>query len=211
MNYCDCEFTILYIESFQIVVELILQNIAKHIFLTNEERDLFLSLLEFKKLRKKQFFLQENEIAKYSAFVLKGCLRGYTIDQNGGEHILQFAPADWWITDMYSFISQQPGNLNIDAIEDSELLLLSRERQEKLFKEIPKFERFFRIITEKSLVNSRQRLMDNMSLTAQQRYEKFCKRYPSLIESLPQKHIASYIGVTPEFLSKMRSEYLRQK
>src|SRR5436309_213110 len=121
--------------------QLLLKNISKHIDLTEKEATIFNSLLESRKIKKKQFFLRENEICKYSAFVLNGCLRGYTIDQNGFEHILQFAPADWWIADMYSFISQQPGNLNIDALEDSELLLLSKANQEQLFVEIPKFER----------------------------------------------------------------------
>jgi len=154
--------------------------------------------------------LRENEICTDSIFVTLGCLRGYTIDQNGFEHILQFAPPDWWIADMYSLISKKPGSLSIDAIENTTVLLLSRENQEKLFAEIPKFERFFRIITENSLVSSRQRLLDNLSLTAQQRYELFCHHYPSLIEHLPQKLIASYIGVTPEFLSKLRGSFLKK-
>ena len=105
----------------------------------------------------------------------------------------------------------QPGNFNIDALEDSEVLLLAQQDQEKLYRDIPKFERFFRIITEKSLVASRQRLLDNLSLNARQRYEQFCKRYPTLIHCLPQKQIAAYIGVTPEFLSKMKAELLRKK
>jgi len=137
-------------------------------------------------------------------------LRGYTVDENGFEHILQFAPPDWWIADMYSLITQKSGNLNIDAIEDSEVLLLAKKDQEKLFADVPKFERFFRIITENSLVSSRQRLLDNMSLTAMQRYEVFCHHYPTLIECLPQKLIASYIGVTPEFLSKVKAQYFKQ-
>jgi len=189
---------------------LILKNIAKHIHLNANEEKHFVSLLKEKSIKRKQFILHENEICLNSSFVTKGCLRGYTIDQNGFEHILQFAPPDWWIADMYSLISQKPGNLNIDAIEDTEVLLLSRKDQEKLFIDIPKFEHFFRVITENSLVNSRQRLLDNLSLTAQQRYESFCHHYPTLIEKLPQKLIASYIGVTPEFLSKVRADYKKK-
>ncbi len=188
---------------------ILLQNIAKHVPLTSEEEKIFIGLLKEKKIRKKQFYLRENEVCHHSVFVTKGCLRGYTVDENGFEHILQFAPPDWWIADMYSLITQKPGNLNIDAIEDSEILLLSRKDQEKLFLVVPKFERFFRIITENSLVTSRQRLIDNMSLIAQQRYAAFCAQYPTLIECLPQKMIASYIGVTPEFLSKVKAEYFR--
>src|SRR5580698_8844716 len=190
---------------------LIIKNVSKHIQLTKDEEKHFVSFLKEKKIKRKQFVLRENEICENSIFVTIGCLRGYTIDANGFDHILQFAPPDWWIADMYSLISQKPGSLNIDSIEDTEVLLLSRKDQEKLFVDIPKFERFFRIITENSLVNSRQRLLDNLSLTAQQRYESFCHHYPTLIEKLPQKLIASYIGVTPEFLSKMRGDYLKRK
>ncbi len=191
--------------------ERILKNICKHIALTPEEEAHFLSLLQERSVRRKRFLLRENEVCRHSAFVTAGCLRGYTVDENGYEHILQFAPADWWIADMYSLITQQPGNLNIDALEDTELLLLAKKDQEQLYADIPKFERFFRIITENSLVTSRQRLLDNMSLSARQRYESFCQRYPTLINCLPQKQIAAYIGVTPEFLSKMKAELLKGK
>ena len=188
---------------------LIIQNITKHIPLSLEEEGIFLDKLREKKGQKGEFLLHEQEIALYSIFVVKGCLRGYTIDVNGFAHILQFAPPDWWITDMYSLIAQKPGQLNIDAIMDSELLLLSRKDQEQLYAQVPKFERFFRIITENSLVNSRQRLLDNIALTAQQRFAAFCEQYPNLVEQLPQKQVAAYIGVTPEFLSKVKTDYFR--
>ena len=185
---------------------LILQNVAKHISLTDEECNYFMSLIQTKKFKKRSFLLQEGEVCKYSIFVSKGLLRGFTIDENGFEHILQFAPPDWWIADMYSLITQKPGTLNIEAIEDSEVMLLSKKDQEKLYIKVPKFERFFRIIVEKSLVVNRQRLIDNMSLSAKERYNAFCTTYPSLTDCLPQKQVAAYIGVTPEFLSKMLKE-----
>lgn len=184
--------------------DLIFQSIARHIELTEPEKQFFGSLLTAKTLRRRQFLLQEGEVCRHSAFVVRGCLRGYTVDANGFEHILQFAPPGWWIADMYSLLSQRPGNLNIDALEDTDVLLLPKDEQERLYREVPKFERFFRIITEKSLVTHRQRVLDNLSLSAQERYAAFCQRYPTLIECLPQKQIAAYIGVTPEFLSKMR-------
>ncbi|NUQ26762.1 MAG: Crp/Fnr family transcriptional regulator [Saprospiraceae bacterium] len=187
--------------------ELILQNIGKHIYLEPQEEARFVSLLTSRKLKKKQFLLRENEVCRHSAFVTQGCLRSYNLDENGFEHILQFAPPDWWIADMYSLISQQPGSLYIDALEDSEVLLLSKKDQEQLYHDCPKFERFFRIITENSLVANRRRVLDNLSLSAQQRYAMFCQHYPSLINHLPQKQIAAYIGVTPEFLSKLRKEF----
>lgn len=112
--------------------------------------------------------------------------------------------------DMYSLLSQKPGNLFIEVIEDAEVVLLSKENQEELYTEIPKLERFFRILTENSLVANQERIMDNLSLSAEVRYDKFLKRYSNLNHKIPQKQIASYIGVTPEFFSKMKSKLLRK-
>ncbi|MBB6131598.1 Crp/Fnr family transcriptional regulator [Mucilaginibacter lappiensis] len=191
--------------------QLILNNLAKHIHLTPGEQDTFITYLQTRKVKRKQFLLTDGDICKHSAFVTAGCLRGYTVDKAGIEHVLSFAPLDWWIADMYSLLSQKPGILNIEALEDTEILLLSKANQEKLYQQIPKFEHFFRILTENSLVASQQRLIDGLSLTAEERYNIFCKRYPTLIDHLPQKQIASYIGVTPEFFSRMRSEMVRKK
>lgn len=190
---------------------LILKSLAKHISLTKKEENFFVSLLQYKKLKKKEFLMHEQEVNTFTAFVISGCLRSYSVDRNGFEHIVQFAPAGWWIADIYSIISKQPGTLNIDALENSEMFLLKRKDQERLFDECPKFERFFRIITENSIAANHHRLMDYMGLSAQERYESFCKRYPGLMKTLPQKQIAAYIGVTPEFLSKMKAELLRRK
>ena len=190
---------------------LILDNLAKHIHLTKEEQDIFISYLQPKTVKRKQFLLTDGDICKHSIFVTAGCLRGYTVDKSGVEHVLSFAPPDWWIADMYSLLSQKPGILNIEALEDTEVLLLSKANQEKLYLQIPKFERFFRILIENSLVASQQRLVDGLSLTAEERYNNFCKRYPTLIDHLPQKQIASYIGVTPEFFSRMRANAARKK
>lgn len=190
---------------------LILTSVSKHIQLTKKEEEFFVSLLQEKKLKKKQFLVHEGEFNKFTAFVIKGCLRSYSIDRNGFEHIIQFAPPGWWIADIYSVISKQPGKLNIDALEDSEMFILYREDQEKLFEKVPKFERFFRILTENSIAANSHRLIDYMGLTAQERYFTFCDRYPMLMKTLPQKQIAAYIGVTPEFLSKIKAEFLKKK
>ena len=189
---------------------LIIKNISKHIALSKQEEEYFLSLLKPRKLKKRQFLFHENEVVSCISFVNKGCLRSYAIDDNGFEHILQFAPEDWWIGDMASAVYEVNSKLNIDAIDDTEVLMLSRQDQLKLFEEIPKFERFFRIIIEKSIAGMQQRLINNLSLTAKQRYEYFCKSYPSWVGHIPQKNIASYIGVTPEFLSKMKAESLKK-
>jgi CRP-like cAMP-binding protein len=186
--------------------QLILNSIKKHVELTTVDEVCFCSFLNSLKVKNKQILLEEGKVAEATYFVNEGCLRSYNIDENGYEHILQFAPAGWWIADLYSVISKRPGTLNIDALEASHVFVMSRIDQEKLFIELPKIERYFRIITENSLVSHRQRLIDNLSLSAPERYEVFCKRYPELINTLPQKQIAAYIGVTPEFFSKMKSK-----
>ncbi len=190
--------------------DLLLDNISKYIHLNDSEKEIFTSYLKPKNVKRKEFILTEGEVCRYSAFVTAGCLRGFTVDKNGIEHVLSFAPPGWWIADIYSLISQKPGTLNIEALEDTETILLSKINQEKLYLEIPKFERFFRIITENSLVAYQQRLIDNLSLTAEERYANFCKRYPTLIHTLPKKQIASYIGVSPEFFSRMQHELLKR-
>ncbi|HVW95259.1 MAG TPA: Crp/Fnr family transcriptional regulator [Mucilaginibacter sp.] len=190
--------------------ELLLKNISKYIHLDEAEQQLFTAHLKPAHIHRRQFILNEGEICRNSVFVTEGCLRGFTVDKNGVEHVLSFAPPGWWMADMYSLISQKPGMLNIEAIEDTEAIILSKVSQEKLYHEVPKFERFFRILTENSLVAYQQRIIDNLSLTAEERYAIFCKRYPTLMDHLPQKQIASYIGVTPEFFSRMRSGMLRK-
>lgn len=189
---------------------LIIQNMEKIISLTNQEKELILSKIELKHYKAKTVILHAGEICKHSYFVKSGILRSFTINDNIVEHVLQFACEDWWIGDMYSLISQKPGNLFIEVNEEAEVALLSKEDQEELYHKIPKLERFFRILTENSLVAHQERLMDNLSLTAEERFEKFCSKYPTLIQKVPQKQIASYIGVTPEFFSKMKSRLLKK-
>lgn len=190
--------------------DLLLSAVAKHIQLTEEEKKFFTSLLHIRHIPRKQFTIKQGDICDSSLFVVIGCLRGFTIDQNGMEHVLSFAPSGWWMADVYSFITQRPGQLNIEAIQDTQALLLFKRDQELLYKEVPKFERFFRILIENSLVANQQRIIDNMSLTAEERYLKFCRTYPTLINTLSQKQIASFLGVTPEFFSRMRSQLLRR-
>lgn len=188
----------------------IIENISKLVTLTSNEEAFFLSKTETKTFKAKTIILSAGEISKHSYFVNSGLIRSFNINDNIVEHVLSFACQGWWIADMYSLISQKPGSLFIEVLEDCEVVLLSKENQEQLYIEIPKLERFFRILTENSLVANQERLMDNLSLSAEERFDKFCKKYPSLIQKVPQKHIASYIGVTPEFFSKMKSRILRK-
>lgn len=190
--------------------EIILKNVARHIFLSDTEANVFTGLLHEALVKRRQIFLSEGEVCKSSIFVNDGALKGYTIDKEGKEHVIHFAMSGWWIADMYSLITQKPGIVNIEALVDTEVLLLTRDDQQQLFQEIPKFERFFRILTENSLVANQQRLINNLSLTAEERYADFLLKYPAIVECAPQHTIASYLGMTPEFLSKIRARQLKK-
>jgi CRP-like cAMP-binding protein len=191
-------------------MNLLLDSIARHVDLTKDEQQHFLQLTEEGSFKTKTVLLEEGQVCRNSTFVNSGVLRSYTVDDNAVEHVLNFACSGWWIADMYSLISQKPGQLFIDVVEDAEVVLLSKENQEQLYNDIPKIERFFRILTENALVANQQRIIDNLSLPAEERFDKFGKRYPTLLQHVPQKQIASYIGVTPEFFSKMKSAMLKK-
>jgi CRP-like cAMP-binding protein len=184
---------------------LILENIAKHISLTGEEADYFGSLLTEKKVAKKALVLKEGQVCKYINFVESGILRAFYLDKTGKESTVMFAVANWWVTDMYCFVDQRPAMLNIEALEDSCVLQLSREGLEELYDKVPKFERFFRIILQNAYVREQLRVIENLSLSAEERYTNFISKYPQVVELVTQKQIASYLGITPEFLSMIRA------
>ena len=185
---------------------LILKNISKHISLTDEEADYFTSLLTAKQVKRKEVLLHAGQICRCINYVHSGALRAYYVDKNGDETSIMFAIPDWWVTDIYSFSTQKPAVMHIDALQPSEILQLQRTDLEKLFIEIPKFEKFFRIIMQNSYVREQLRSIQNLSLTAEERYLNFVEKYPAFIQHIPQKQIASYLGITPEFLSAIRQK-----
>jgi CRP-like cAMP-binding protein len=185
--------------------ELLIQTLRGQVSLSEGESGIIETAFRPMRLKRGQRLLGPGEVAREAAFVVSGCLRSFSIDGNGFEHTLQFATPGWWITDMYSWISGKPADQQIEAVRESQVLLLDRRDQLKLFDKVPGLERYFRILTENALVSARQRLAENMSLTARQRYHNFCRRHPELLNLIPQKLVASYIGITPEFLSKIRS------
>ena len=191
-------------------MSLLIDNVLKHVTLSPQEQELFLSKIETRHFKAKTILLNAGEVCRNSYFVKSGVLRSFNINDNIVEHVMNFACQGWWISDLYSLISQKQGNLFIEVIEDAEVVLLSKENQEQLYIDIPKLERFFRILTENALVANQQRILDNLSLSAEERFEKFSKKYPSLIQQVPQKQIASFIGVTPEFFSKMKARLLKK-
>ena len=187
--------------------DLIFKNISRFISLTDEEKKIFISILKTKKLRKKQYLLQEGDICRYEYFVNKGCLRTYTINEKGQEHIVQFSIEDWWTGDMYSFLTRSPSVYTIDALEDTEMFCFDKPSLEDLYIKVPKFEKFFRHLLQNAFIASQRRIVESMSLPAEDRYCRFIENYPKMEKRLPLKQIASYLGITPESLSRIRSQH----
>lgn len=186
--------------------EFLEQKINETITITDEEFEYAKTLFIPKKLRKKRFVLQEGDVCVYTTFVEKGLLRSFTIDDKGNEHILQFGMQGWWVADLYSFLTGEASEYNIEALEDSELLLITKPSWDLLLKEVPAFERYFRILIQNNLIATQRRLMGTMSTTAEERYNKLLQDFPDISQRVPQHMIASYIGVTRETLSRLRSQ-----
>jgi len=182
---------------------LLLTSIRKYVQLDEEEENLLVSYLHHRRLKRRQHLLAEGDVCTKITFVISGCLRSYAIDSNGAEHVLQFAPSGWWIGDMFSMLTGEPARLNVDALEESEVVFILKPDFESLTTRLPKFAHFRRMLAENAVGTYQYRQIDNLTLSAIERYKKFCNTYPSLIRTLPQKQVASYIGVTPEFLSRM--------
>ena len=191
--------------------DIILAHVARFVSLTADEKKFFCSLLTLKKVRKRQFVLQAGDVAQYDFFVTKGCLRAYYIDESGAERIVQFALEGWWIGDMASFTGGTPALFTIDALEDSEIFLIDRRGWDLLFERIPKFERFFRLLLQNAFVAFQRRILSHLAGSAEERYTELIRRYPGFAKRIPLRHIASYLGVTPEFLSRMRKKMLAKK
>ncbi|WP_299184710.1 Crp/Fnr family transcriptional regulator [uncultured Aquimarina sp.] len=182
---------------------LILNNIARFVDLTELEKQKYLSLLTEIKVKKKAFLMQAGDSTKYEYFITKGCLKVYTLDEDGAPHISMFAVEDYWTGDMASFMTNTPTPYFIKATEHSELLGISKTNYKLLFQEIPKFEKFYRILYQKSLISYIRRSNQAISLTAEERYIEFKKKYPKIVNRITQKDLAAYIGITPEFMSKI--------
>jgi len=186
--------------------DLLRRHVQKRIDLTEEEFNLCCQFFTPRKVRKNQFLLQQGEVCKHLAFVNSGCLREYSVDHKGEEHIIQFAISDWWIADLTSFLSGSPSTQYIDALQASEVLMLERESRDKVVEAIPKMERFFRLLLESKYVATVKRINDSLSESAEERYLSFLQMYPSLVQNVPQHNIASYLGITPQSLSRIRKE-----
>jgi len=187
--------------------ELLFQNFDQKVTLTEDEKELSRTFFIPKKIRKRQYLLQEGDVCKYIAFVEKGLLRSYAVSDKGTEQIIQFAFEGWWISDQFSFLTGEPSKYNIDALEDSELLLLNKQAEEQLLEKIPKFERYFRILLQNNLIATQKRLVSSLSQTAEERYNELVSVCPeTLPQRIPQHMLASFLGITPETLSRIRRQ-----
>ena len=191
--------------SSQVAIESLLAYFDRLILLNAEEKELVRAKFHFRLFRKKQFVLQEGDVCTQFYFVVRGCLRMYKIDEKGSTHILQFAAENYWINDLGSFHGLRPSVLNIDALEDTVVLQISRDDLISLYVQAPKFDRIFRVLLENSFIRLQERLLQNISSTAEERYQSFLELYPHLTNRLSQVQIAAFLGVTPEFLSRLRN------
>jgi CRP-like cAMP-binding protein len=186
--------------------DLLIANISKHISLTAEEIEFFTSLLKSKSLANGEFLLREGDVCKYESFVVKGCLKTYYLDENGLEHIIDFSIEEWWADDLYSFLTQTPSKSNIKAIEDTDIFRIGKTDLELLYQKVPKFERFFRVLFQNAYITQREQINLALSASAQERYLLFIKKKPYAEKRFSQKDIASYLGVTPQFLSSLKKK-----
>ena len=188
---------------------LLIDYFSKFLPLDRDEVATLEEVFRERKVKRRQFILQEGDICKFNTFVVEGCFRMYLVDDKGKEHNLQFAVENWWIGDIGSFHSEEPSRLYIEALEHSVVLQIRKEDQLRLFVDHPKFNRIFRVFTENALVSSQRRILQNISSTAEERYLDFLKRHPYFFNRISNVQIASYLGVTPEFLSTIRKKISR--
>ncbi len=184
--------------------DLFFENFHKKAPLTGAEQEIIKKFLTPKKLRKKQYLLQEGDVCKSIAFVEKGALKAYSVDESGDESIIQFALEGWTISDLYSFLTGEPATYNIEALEDSELVLISKPAHEELLKTMPAYETYTRMQITGAYLAMQKRLTSVLSLSPEERYTNLTALYPDIVQRVPQHMIASYMGLKPETLSRVR-------
>lgn len=187
--------------------DLLFGNIAsKGVVLSETEMKILRESFNYKKYRKHQYIVQEGDVVEHDYFIVKGLARTYHVDEKGQEHILRFTPEDWWAGDLASFFGQIPTQYNIDCIEDTEVLRISVDDLEKVFDKIPQMNKYFRLLYQKSIVAFNVRVTANLTKSAIERYEEFIHRYPQIEQRVPNHQIASYLGIAPQSLSRIRSQ-----
>ncbi len=190
--------------------ELFFRQMNEKVGLTKDEEEIIRTYLTPKKIRKKQFLLQEGDVCRHIAFVEKGMLRAYTIGEKGTERIIQFAMEGWTISDLYSFLTSEPATYAIDAIEDSEIVLISQQANAELLEKLPRYETYIRILLTNAYIALQRRINSVISNTPEERYNTFTALYPEIVRRVPQHMIAAFMGLTPETLSRVRSKKARR-
>lgn len=191
---------------------LLLENIKRRdVDLSEEEVDIVTSLFVHKRFRKHQYILQEGDVCTHDNFVIKGLARTYRVDDKGHEHILRFTPEDWWTGDLGSFLSDTPSLYNVDCLEDTEILRISRADLDTLFERVPKMNKYFRLLYQRSIVSYTLRVTSTLTKSAAERYEEFIRQYPHIGQRVPNHQIASFLGITPQSLSRIRNQSLKKR
>ena len=189
----------------------IIDYIQKIVALTPEEAEQFAASFREVHIKKRQFIVQPDFTARYRTFILQGAFRAYVVADEGQDHTITFAVEDWWITDYNSYIYQQPATMFVVALEDSTVLQIDFEKEKALKKANHKFETFFRIMAERGLSFHQRRIISNLTQTAEERYNNFIEKYPQVVQRVPQYALASYLGMTAEFLSRIRNKKVPKK
>jgi len=193
------------------MINVLLSHIQEKVALTDYDREAIKPFFVYKRLRKRQYLLQEGDVCKHLTFVCKGLLRTYNVDEKGDEHMSMFGWEGWWTSDFNSFLMAEPAVFNIDAIEDSELMVISLANYEALTLAVPIMDRYFRILYQNSLVTKERRLMSSITHSAEEKYMKLAESTPQIIERIPQNLIASYLGIAPETLSRIKKNLALRK
>jgi len=185
------------------------ENLSKHVSLTDEQWEICKNSFRPKRMLKRQFFLQEGDVCKELVFVEKGALCSYSVDSKGNQHIMRFAFDGWWMADIQSFFTDEPSLLNIEVLEDSELLILDRKKHFHLLEEVQPYERYHRIIVQNAYVALQRRVVNALGLTAEEKYARLIEENPEFLHRVPLNLVASYLGVSPETLSRVRGNFRR--
>jgi len=184
--------------------ETLIENLSRFIVLSTDEIAIIQSLFTEKKFRKRQYILQEADVSRSETYIVTGLTRTYEVDDKGIEHIMQFGPEDWWVGDLFSFLTETPTRFNVDCLEDTQVLQISNPTLELLYQKVPATARYFRIIIQNAYIASINRISSSLRKTAPQRYQEFIERYPHIEQRVPNHQIASYLGITPQSLSRIR-------
>ena len=188
----------------------LLDNIARYVELTEEEQGQLTSIIRTTRVKKRQFVIQPGFVCQYRSYILKGAFRVFHLDNDGKEHTVSIGIEDWFFTDFYSYISQQPATNYAEALEDSIIFQMKYEDIGALCSKIHALSEFFRLTTEKAFAYSRKRVISNISKTAEERYVEYLEKYPNIVNRVPQYVLASYLGMSAEFLSKIRARPLKK-